>query len=65
MSAPTLNGRTPHSAAGAVRLGVLISYLRAEEKAILAAARERGLAVAPIFDRDLVLDRLTRVADLN
>jgi [lysine-biosynthesis-protein LysW]--L-2-aminoadipate ligase len=39
-----------------VRLGVLVSYLRPEEKAILAAARERGIDVAPLFDRELVLD---------
>jgi [lysine-biosynthesis-protein LysW]---L-2-aminoadipate ligase len=39
-----------------IRLGVLVSYLRPEEKAILAAARDRGIEVAPIFDRDLVLD---------
>ena len=41
---------------GALRLGVLVSYLRPEEKLILAAARARGLAVTPLFDRDLVLD---------
>jgi [lysine-biosynthesis-protein LysW]--L-2-aminoadipate ligase len=35
---------------------VLVSYLRAEEKLILQAARERGITVAPIFDRALVLD---------
>ncbi|CAA9569179.1 MAG: Alpha-aminoadipate--LysW ligase (EC [uncultured Thermomicrobiales bacterium] len=38
------------------RLGVLVSHLRPEEKLILAAARSRGIAVAPLFDRDLVLD---------
>ncbi len=42
--------------ADGLRLGVLVSYLRQEEKLILAAARARGLDVAPIFDRDLVLD---------
>ncbi len=39
-----------------LRLGVLVSYLRPEEKLILAAARARGLVVTPLFDRDLVLD---------
>lgn len=39
-----------------VRLGVLVSYLRAEEKAILSTARERGIDVTPIFDRELVID---------
>lgn len=38
------------------RLGVLLSYLRPEEKLILAAARERGLEVVPLFDRELMLD---------
>ncbi len=38
------------------RLGVLLSYLRPEEKLILAAARARGLMVTPLFDRELVLD---------
>lgn len=39
-----------------LRLGVLVSYLRTEEKLILAAARARGMEVTPYFDRDLVLD---------
>jgi [lysine-biosynthesis-protein LysW]--L-2-aminoadipate ligase len=39
-----------------LRLGVLVSYLRPEEKLILQAARDRGLDVVPVFDRDLVLD---------
>lgn len=38
------------------RLGVLVSYLRPEEKLILAAARGRGLSVTPLFDKKLVLD---------
>lgn len=46
---PAANGRT-------VRLGVLVSHLRAEEKMILQAARERGVEVTPVFDRQLVLD---------
>ena len=52
----TANGRAPRPRSHPVRLGVLVSYLRAEEKAILAAARDRGVAVTPIFDRQLVLD---------
>ena len=39
-----------------LRLGVLVSHLRAEEKLILAAARARGIEVTPLFDRELVLD---------
>lgn len=39
-----------------VRLGVLLTYLRPEEKLILAAARERGHDVTPLLDRELVLD---------
>ena len=56
MTAAKTNGRTPTANSRPVRLGVLVSYLREEEKAILANARERGIDVAPIFDRDLVLD---------
>ncbi|HEU0113409.1 MAG TPA: lysine biosynthesis protein LysX [Thermomicrobiales bacterium] len=43
------NGRAP-------RLGVLVSHLRHEEKLILANARQRGIAVTPLFDRELALD---------
>ena len=39
-----------------LRLGLLVSHLRAEEKLILAAARARGIEVTPLFDRELVLD---------
>jgi len=39
-----------------LRLGVLVSYLRPEEKLILTAARARGLDVSSLFDRELVLD---------
>ncbi len=46
--------RGPHG--GPLRLGVLISHLRPEEKAILAAGRARGLEVTTLIDRDLVLD---------
>lgn len=56
MSAVTANGRPASHLAHPTRLGVLVSYLRSEEKAILASARQRGLAVSPIFDRELVLD---------
>lgn len=47
-----------------VRLGVLVSHLRMEEKAILAAGRKRGMDIQPLFDRQLVLDlsNLTRDA---
>lgn len=38
------------------RLGVLLTYLRPEEKLILAAARARGVDVTPLLDRELVLD---------
>jgi [lysine-biosynthesis-protein LysW]--L-2-aminoadipate ligase len=48
-SAPAMNDANP-------RLGVLVSYLRQEEKLILAAARARGITVTPLFDRDIVLD---------
>jgi len=54
----SLTGRQP-------RLGVLVSHLRQEEKLILAAARNRGLDVTPIFDRDLVLDFSARNAAEN
>ena len=54
----SLTGRQP-------RLGVLVSHLRQEEKLILAAARNRGLDVKPIFDRDLVLDFSARNAAAN
>lgn len=39
-----------------IRLGVLVSFLRQEEKLILQAARARGMDVVPIFDRDLALN---------
>ncbi len=39
-----------------LRLGVLLSHLRQEEKLILAAARARGLEVVTLFDRELMLD---------
>ena len=39
-----------------MRLGVLVSFLRQEEKLILQAARARGMAVIPIFDRELILN---------
>jgi [lysine-biosynthesis-protein LysW]--L-2-aminoadipate ligase len=56
VNAVTSNGRAPHAAVPEVRLGVLVSYLRPEEKAILAAARDRGIEVRPVFDRELLLD---------
>ena len=39
-----------------IRLGVLVSFLRQEEKLILSAARARGMQVTPIFDRELALN---------
>ena len=39
-----------------LRLGVLVSFLRQEEKLILQAARARGMEVSPIFDRELTLN---------
>jgi [lysine-biosynthesis-protein LysW]--L-2-aminoadipate ligase len=56
------NGRAAAPSSRPVKLGVLVSYLRQEEKAILAAARERGLTVTPLFDRELVLDLSSHVA---
>lgn len=56
MSVLSPNGHTVPGASRPTRLGVLVSYLRAEEKAILAASRERGIEVSPVFDRGLVLD---------
>jgi [lysine-biosynthesis-protein LysW]---L-2-aminoadipate ligase len=38
------------------KVGLLITYLREEEKLILAAARERGINISTILDRSLVLD---------
>ena len=46
----------PAGSDGPLRLGLLISHLRPEEKAILAAARARGLTVTTMIDRELVLD---------
>lgn len=56
MTGMSPNGHAPPPLTRPVRLGVLVSYLRPEEKAILAAARDRGIEVAPIFDRQLVID---------
>jgi [lysine-biosynthesis-protein LysW]--L-2-aminoadipate ligase len=50
------NGHAPSASAAAIRLGVLVSHLRTEEKAILTAARQRGVAVTPLFDREQMLD---------
>ncbi len=47
---------TPNGRGQGIRLGVLVSYLRQEEKLILAQARARGIDVRPLFDRELVLD---------
>jgi len=39
-----------------IRLGVLVSFLRQEEKLILQAARARGMEVIPLFDREITLN---------
>jgi [lysine-biosynthesis-protein LysW]--L-2-aminoadipate ligase len=39
-----------------IRLGVLVSHLRTEEKAIFASARKKGVNISPIFDRKIVID---------
>lgn len=39
-----------------LKLGVLVSFLRQEEKLILNAARARDIDVTPVFDRELVLN---------
>src|SRR3954454_12687112 len=57
MSTSTSDGRLK------VRLGVLVSHLREEEKLILNAARDRGIDVTPLFDRELVLDLSARSAE--
>jgi [lysine-biosynthesis-protein LysW]--L-2-aminoadipate ligase len=44
---------------------VLVSYLRPEEKLILAAARARGIAVTPLFDKELVLDLSAPTAEAS
>jgi [lysine-biosynthesis-protein LysW]--L-2-aminoadipate ligase len=46
----------PRARTQGLKLGVLVSFLRQEEKLILAAARARGMIVTPMFDRDLVLN---------
>ena len=50
---------TPVSTTGSeapIRLGVLVSHLREEEKLILAAARARGIETTVLQDRSLILD---------
>jgi [lysine-biosynthesis-protein LysW]--L-2-aminoadipate ligase len=49
MSVSMNGGRAP-------KVGLLITYLREEEKLILAAARQRGLEIVTMLDRALVLD---------
>ena len=39
-----------------LRFGLLITYLREEEKLILQRARARGLDVTTLLERQLVLD---------
>lgn len=52
----TMTGREPADRETGIRLGVLVSHLRMEEKLILQAGRKRGIDIEPIFDRKLVLD---------
>ncbi len=50
---------TPVSTTGSgapIRLGVLVSHLREEEKLILAAAKARGIETTVMQDRSLILD---------
>lgn len=47
---------TPLIDQSGLKLGVLVSWLRQEEKLILASARARGMEVTPIFDRNLTLN---------
>lgn len=51
-----MTGREPADRETGIRLGVLVSHLRMEEKLILQAGRKRGIDIEPIFDRKLVLD---------
>ncbi|MGN6813667.1 MAG: lysine biosynthesis protein LysX, partial [Thermomicrobiales bacterium] len=39
-----------------MKLGMLVSHLRTEEKAILAAAAARGIEVVRVFDREVWFD---------
>lgn len=45
-----------HGSRAPMRLGVLVSHLREEEKLILAAAAERGIETTVLQDRSLMLD---------
>jgi [lysine-biosynthesis-protein LysW]--L-2-aminoadipate ligase len=47
---------TTYISSAGIRLGVLVSFLRQEEKLILTAARARGMQVTPMFDRELALN---------
>ncbi len=39
-----------------MRLGLLLSQVRVEEKNILARAADRGIAVVPVYDREVHFD---------
>jgi [lysine-biosynthesis-protein LysW]---L-2-aminoadipate ligase len=54
----SVNGHAPavQKSESGVKLGVLVSYLREEEKLILQAARRRGIDVTTLLDRRLLLD---------
>jgi [lysine-biosynthesis-protein LysW]--L-2-aminoadipate ligase len=45
-----------------LRIGILVSYLRQEEKLILAAARSKGIDIETIMDRKIVLDLSSNTA---
>lgn len=45
-----------HGGGQQIRVGMLVSHLREEEKSILAAARRRGISLEVLQDRRLVLD---------
>lgn len=45
-----------HGGGQQIRVGMLVSHLREEEKSILAAARRRGISLQVLQDRRLVLD---------
>ena len=65
MSSPPSQSSVLSPQSSPLRLGVLVSHLRQEEKLILAAARGRGVAVAPLFDRDLKLDLAATTAEAS
>ncbi len=51
-----INGHSNNGRGSSIRLGMLVSHLREEEKMILAAAQDRGISVEVLQDRRLTLD---------